>query len=344
MKNLILPLFIVIPTLAACSSDAPKDPVEIVDAGAADLDSPSPKAFDLNSASLVIYELDGGSEFCISDGNILDFTLNLNTSDATIGLAVLGDIATDTCLSELEDVCLIRAEHRIQVTQTQTETLLALIGEIPDPMCVVDNGRVCDFCLVETLLVDSQTVDTGCCGEVVPTFGPKLAALVAYLQTLVPVPEPPPERAFSNPKTFNTLSYSTGGFWGYCPQEGTVTDALITRSTTGQKLTITGTRATIGDRATDTCIEDTWHDDNCYVAKPFGPLILDQDQVIALENALTTMPAPLCVEDPGLACDPCFLHYMTVDGVSVDDTCCGTMPPGFYNDLSTIIKVIDAVD
>jgi hypothetical protein len=342
MKHLLLPCLVVF-TLAACSSEeAAQSPVQSVDAGESDTGSQQ-MAFDLNGARLAIYEVDGGSEFCINQGDILDFTLNLNTSDATIGVAVVGDSATDSCINEPASICMIREEHRIQVTQTQRSDLLALIGAIPAPMCVVDAGRVCDFCLVETLLVDSQTVDTDCCGDLTPNFRPTLASLVAYVQNLVPTPAPPIARAFSNPSAFKELEYSTGGLWGYCPQEGTVTGALITRSTTDQKLSIRGARATIGDRATDTCLEDTWHDDNCYVATPFGPLVLDEDQETALEDALAAMPAATCVEDPGLACDPCLLHGITVDRVFVDDACCGTMTPEYWNGLSAIIDVIESL-
>ena len=342
MKNLILPFILLLPLLA-CSSDAPKAPVQGVDAGEADTGSHTSMAFDLSNAGLVIYEVDGGSEFCITQGDILDFTLNLNTSDATIGVAVVGNSATDTCINEPASICMVRQEHRIQVTPTQKDALLVLIGAIPAPMCAVDASRVCDFCLVETLLVDSQTVDTDCCGDLAPTFGPKLAALVAYVQNLVPTPDPPPARAFSNPDTFTELHFSTGGLWGYCVQDGMVLGALITRSTTDQKLSISGGRAFIGDRATDDCIEDTRYDENCYVSKPFGPIILDQDQETALENSLAAMPAPTCVEDPGLACDPCLLHGVTVDRVVVDDACCGTMTSEYLDGLSAIVDVIQSI-
>ncbi|MEZ4458148.1 MAG: hypothetical protein R3E66_00180 [bacterium] len=45
--------------------------------------------------------------------------------------------------------------------------------------------------------------------------------------------------------------------------------------------------------------------------------------------------------DPGLACDPCLVRSIDLDGTAVNDYCCGDAAPGFgtaFNDLVTAIE------
>jgi hypothetical protein len=294
-------------------------------------------AFDLTGAETITYTAAGGFGFCIDTGNALDFTLNLTTREAVIGVGIVGDAAVDTCITQLQGDCIIRQEHQITLTTTQVDALKGLLIEVPAPMCVEDSGRVCDFCLIETLAVDSQSVDTGCCGETVTGFGASLTAVVEFIQTLVPATA----SAFANPTEFAVLTYTTGPGLGYCVEADMVLNATITRSTVDDSLSIEGTTAVIGDVATDTCVVDTI-DGNCYVATAFGPMTLGATEQTAIESALGAVPAPMCVVDQGLACDPCLVTSIDLDGTTVDNNCCGTTAPGYDAAYSAVVASIEA--
>ncbi len=316
------------PTDAACFGATP--------AATCYFTQPAPIAFDLTGVDTISYEASGGFGFCIDEGKVLDFVLNLSTLSATIGVSALGDEATQTCLST-NDGCIIRNETELTLTQAQADVLLALVGDVPAPMCVEDAGRVCDFCLIETVSANEQSVNTACCGETTEGFGPSIQAIVAYLEDLIPEPT----SAFTNPTTFDLLTYKTGPGLGYCVDDGIVLSATITRSAADQSLSIAGFEAVLGDAATDTCIEDTT-DGNCYVSTPFGPMTLGQAQQDALELALGAMPAPMCIVDPGLACDPCRITSIDLDGTVADDSCCGSTSTGYDNAFAAVVTTIDA--
>jgi hypothetical protein len=307
MKNLYLP-FIVIPLFTACSSDSIEKPL-LADLG---------------------YTAAGTFGTCLNEGRIVDFTLDFETSEATIGLAMHKDDCPDLDLTK----CFIRTELKIQADETQIATLLRLAREVPDPMCTSEPGA-CTICLIETLSVDGRAVSTDCCGSMVADFEPKLAAFVAYLEVLAsPEEQPlPAGKAFRNPESFTTLRYLAGGT---CESIGMLVNATITRSA-NQSLSMSG--FLLADITLKNCYEEAG---KCYTG--FGPIDLNQDQKSTLESALAAMPAPACVEDPSLACDePCLLHSIRMDGDFVDDACCGTMTPEYINGLAAIIESINTI-
>ncbi len=295
------------------------------------------QAFKLTGAGVITYQTSGGFGYCVGEGDILDFTFNLNTLAATVGVGAVGDESVDTCLTQLSGDCIIRSEQALQLTQPQADSLVALMNSVPAPMCVVNQGMVCDFCVIETLSVDSQTVDTNCCGQVAAGFGSSINDVVGFVKDLLPTTI----NAFANPTTFETLVYTTGPGFGYCVDDGMILRATIARSTVDQSLSISGFEAVLGDVATDSCIEDTI-DGNCYVATPFGPLTLGQTEQDALELALAAVPAPMCIVDPGLACDPCIVTSIDLDGSVADNNCCGSSATEYDAAYASLIAAIEA--
>lgn len=288
-------------------------------------------AFDLSAANTLTYTAGGGFGFCVD--SLLDFAVDLSTGAATIGYLVPGDPNNDNCLT-MPPECEVRAESTLQLDATQLQQVKDLYAAVPAPQCVEDSGRVCDFCLIETLSVDDQEVDTACCGETAADFGPAVEAVADYLRTLIPQQN----FAFANATTFNTLTYATGGGLGYCLEPDQVVQATLTRQQDGS-LSIEGTMAVVGDEQTDTCIQDTI--ELCLVATPFGPMTLMQDVQTSLETKLAALPAPMCVIDQGLACDPCLIRSIELDGTLVDDYCCGDTAVGYdaaFNEIAAIIE------
>ncbi|MEZ4458147.1 MAG: hypothetical protein R3E66_00175 [bacterium] len=89
-----------------------------------------------------------------------------------------------------------------------------------------------------------------------------------YFRALIPTTT----AAFSNPDSFDLLTYTTGAGLGYCLEPDATVQAKFTRQPDGS-LSAEGTTAVVGDAATDTCIKGVIGQD-CLVATPFGPMTL----------------------------------------------------------------------
>lgn len=284
-------------------------------------------AYDPTNARTITYQAEGSGNPCIPEGSLYDFTFDTQTLSLTYGVAVMGD-----------DAKLTRSEQTIVLTQTQADILIDLVAEIPDPMCVPEPNANCSpNCPSEELSVDSKTFDNDCCGRYHPEFQPNLSAVVDYVKTLLPVATV----AFTNATDFGVLTYTTGPGFGYCVDEGMVLSATITRTAADNSLSIQGTTAVLGDAAVDTCIEGTT-DDNCYVATAFGPMTVGAAEQNAIEAALDFVPAPMCVVDQGLACDPCRVTVIDLDGTRIDNNCCGDTAAGFGAAFAATVTAIEA--
>ena len=204
-------------------------------------------AFDLAGANILSYRAGGGLGFCVD--SLLDFTVDLSTGAATIGYLVPGDAATDNCLTMPPD-CEVRAETTLTLDATQLQQVKDLYGDVPAPQCQQNGPAVCDPCVIETLTVDEASVDTFCCAETAIDFGPSVVAVADYLRSLIPVTT----AAFSNPDSFQLMTYTTGGGLGYCIEADAIVQATFTRQQDGSLAaegeTASGPRSAISAVAT----------------------------------------------------------------------------------------------
>lgn len=343
MRILIACMFLL---FAACSEDegaVPEEPdsdasvdATIDDAGVdADRDS---GAFDLADAQTIGYVTGAGSGYCVTEGQLLDISLDVETREAVLGVAVEVDPQTNDCLDEQDDSCMIRLEQTLQLTEAQMQNLKSLLNAMPAPICEVDPNRECAPCLTERITVDVQQVSGECCGDVSPDFTRAFERTVAFLQDLV---QSTIEDAWEKPSTFDELSYSASADFGTCVEEGLLLSASITRAADGS-LSVEGNEALPGDPMTDDCLSNAVM--GCLVETPFGPLTVDAQAQAELETALSAVPAPRCIRDENIACDPCLIEDITLDGERVTGVCCGETVEGFHSAFQAAADAIQALN
>lgn len=292
-------------------------------------------AFDLTGAAEIKYTTRGGLGYCLDVGQVIGFTLNLEEKRIAFGIGVEGEEGSDQCVTD-QNGCIEYANFILTLTDAQIQDILDLVGAVPAPECIEDPGLACDPCLIETLSVNTQSVDTTCCGDTAPGFGAAIDAVVAYVKALE-LEETP---VFENASTFDALTYTASRGFGYCIDQDTVLNVTITRQQDGT-LAAEGNYAALGDEAVDTCIEGT-NDGNCWVSTPYGPVTLTAQAQTELEARLAALPAPMCMVDPGRVCDSCLIETLTLDQTVVNAECCGFTIPGFGPAFTAVVESIEA--
>ena len=133
---------------------------------------------------------------------------------------------------------------------------------------------------------------------------------------------------------FSTLTLARTQGYGYCIEPGIVSHGELD----GETGMIEGSVATLGDSATDTCLDP--NSDICVINTPFD-VELNGQYMDEIRGMLAAIPAKECEEDPNLACDPCMITTLEVDGVSVDDYCCGEVNTEFTTEFENAVHSIE---
>ena len=297
-------------------------------------------AFDAANADTISYRTGPGFIYYVAPGNLTHFVLDTTTLDVVAGVAEVGDAATDDCLDEFAEECIVSREVTFTITAGDLDALVALLDAVPAPMCELDSSLACDPVVVETLEVGAVTEAEDCCGEQKAAgYSAAFRAVVDAMLALVPVTASP---LVDNADSFATLQYEAQRGVFYCVEADDVLSATITRESDGS-LSIEGEVAVPGDAGVDDCIVDI-ESQECMVRTAFGPQTMDASAQLELERLLGEVPAPMCMVDQGLACDPCLVQTIDVDGVTADDACCGSTSPGFstaFQELAAHIQTLD---
>lgn len=295
--------------------------------------------FDAANADTILYRTGPGYAYIVPEGELVRFELDTTTLDVVAGVAELGDAATDNCLDEFAEECIVSREVAFTITQDDLDALVALLDAVPAPMCEVDPSLECDPHLIEVLEVDDVAEAEDCCGEhKAEGFSDAFHAVVDAMLALVPAP---PAGLVDNADSFSILTYEAQRGASYCVEADDMLSATITRAA-DDSLTIEGEYAVAGTAGVDDCIVDI-NSGECMVRTAFGPQTVASDSQSDLESLLAAVPAPMCVEDPALACDPCLVREIDVDGVKANDFCCGSTTPGFseaFDDLASYISAL----
>lgn len=293
-------------------------------------------AFDLTGAAKIEYRTydETLSAYCVDVGDVLEFSLDLETNAIQFGIGIEGEDGSDRCVNAGVP-CVERAGFRLELTETQVDEIEALVAAVPAPQCTTDPEVVCgESCVIPTLLVDSQEVSDLCCGTTVEGFREAFYAVVDYVKALQPEEVP----VFDNADSFATLTYTAGPGFGYCINEDQIVSSTITRQGDGT-LSAEGFYAAVGTEGVDECIPDT--NDACLVSTAFGPMTLSATAQTELEARLAALPAPMCMQDPGMVCDPCIVQTLTLDETEVSGDCCGNTLPGFG---PAFVDVVDSIE
>ena len=251
-------------------------------------------AFQTSNAEFIEYRTGPGVGYCVSEGDLLEFTVEVSTRTVSATVAVAGSVGEPSCLDEAAAECLVPHERTLELTEAELDGLLALMDAVPAPMCEVDPGLACDPCIVENLSDGSTSVAADCCGvQKAGGFDDAFRAVVDYMSDLVP-------GAFTaNPSTFSTLTYAATPGDGYCIDAGNILSAALERQPDGS-LSLSGEVAVAADAATETCIEAVTSG-ACLKAEAFGPQTLTPAAQDTLETLLGDVPEKMCLEQAGLA-------------------------------------------
>lgn len=77
------------------------------------------------------------------------------------------------------------------------------------------------------------------------------------------------------------------------------------------------------------------------VRQPFGPQTLTAAQVTDLQAAVASIDRKQC--DRNSECDPCLVTRISVDGLALTDTCCGSVNGGFSGPFDALAAQIDTL-
>jgi hypothetical protein len=140
--------------------------------------------------------------------------------------------------------------------------------------------------------------------------------------------------------TFSTLSLARTPGLGFCIQANEALSAQLRRTNNEVSLSA-GTYAAQEDGVTDTCLDSA--SAVCLVERHFAALTLTAQQVNDLEARIAAVPAKECTTKPGLACDPCIVTVVDIDGHQVDPFCCGDLNSDFSEQFDALVKAIDTL-
>jgi hypothetical protein len=127
---------------------------------------------------------------------------------------------------------------------------------------------------------------------------------------------------------------------GFCPQIGEATLARL--ETSAVAVSIKGTIAAVGDRSKDVC-HPQYFGTECLIEKPFGPRTLTAAELSSLRGKIAAVPEPKCDVDQNLACDPCVVDQLVIDGREASGFCCGDLDDDFAAAFSQLFGVIDGL-
>lgn len=295
-------------------------------------------AFDLTDAKKLSYSGPVGPWGpCHVEGELVRFDVDLQTRAASA--RIVASVTTDPNCNRDEDPCATYRDAEFELSEDELAELLDLVAALPAPVCEIDEDMECDNC-IDSISVDEQHEAGGgaCCGEITPAgFNQSYHAIVVAMLALVP----PFEGAFTDVANFEQLTYQLGPGDGWCIEADDKLEVTITRE--GGGLAVEGEVAVLGDEATDDCLPEVLPLGVCLVREAIAPQTLTVEAQVTLESLLTALPAPMCVLDPGLACDPCRVETLNLDGTSVNGECCGTAAPQFLGRFDEVADFIQAL-
>jgi hypothetical protein len=139
---------------------------------------------------------------------------------------------------------------------------------------------------------------------------------------------------------FETITLYRGGGYGFCPSAGEALDARIFRKDNTWVLeTTVAVPAPAGTEGAQ-CLDE--YAVSCLVSETRQPVILTNQQIEALQEAVDAVPAKQCDTDNGLACDPCLITSVQVDGHDTDGFCCGDLNQDFASGFRGLAMLIDS--
>lgn len=139
---------------------------------------------------------------------------------------------------------------------------------------------------------------------------------------------------------FETITLHRGGGYGFCPSEGDALDARIFRQDDKWVLESTvAVAAPVGTESTE-CLDEYAND--CLTSETREPTVLTDEQITALQQAIYAVPAKECNTDNRLACDPCVITSIQVDGHDTDGYCCGDLNQDFSDGFRDLANLIDS--
>lgn len=140
---------------------------------------------------------------------------------------------------------------------------------------------------------------------------------------------------------FAQLSLRRSRGMGFCIDKNAVIRATVSKDADGV-YSLSGFRAVEGDPQADSCQLETFGF-TCMVEEPFGPITVSSEAIATLAEHVAAVPAKECVLDKGLACDPCVVTVVEVDGQAESADCCGEMSSAFSAPFAALVAAIEAL-
>jgi hypothetical protein len=136
-----------------------------------------------------------------------------------------------------------------------------------------------------------------------------------------------------------TIELNRGGGYGFCPRAGEALDAKIYLK--DDRWVLESTIAVLAPEGTEAseCLDE--YSSDCLISETLPLATLTASQLADLQDAVAAVPSKTCATDSGLACDPCVITSIQVDGHDTDGYCCGSLNPGFRASFRELAGVID---